>query len=180
MFITGIVLYEAMASARFCRNLTSGREIVAILLFGTVLCLAYLMDVRPELFWKAPGWHIGGVPLEGVPGYQGPYKVLLLSVGGFWWVAYTLAFDGRLSRLFLWSPLRYLGNMSYSYYLIHGVTLQIVLLGWRTLWPIPNRGVGFFGAALLVAFAATWLSGTCLFVAVEKRFSLRSAGPKAK
>ena len=39
------------------------------------------------------------------------------------WLACFRA-EGPLYRAFAWTPLRWLGNMSYSYYLIHGLALK--------------------------------------------------------
>ena len=39
---------------------------------------------------------------------------------------YSFEFEGLLKAFFSWNPLRYLGNMSYSYYLIPGLALHAV------------------------------------------------------
>jgi peptidoglycan/LPS O-acetylase OafA/YrhL len=79
-----------------------------------------------------------------------------------------------LKRLFIWQPLRYLGNMSYSYYLIHGVTAHAVALIWAAVVRHHLSMVAAFVTALPIAFGATWLTATVLFVGIEKPFSLSS------
>jgi peptidoglycan/LPS O-acetylase OafA/YrhL len=130
----------------------------------------------PELFGFLPGWWAGRNPAPGVPVYQGPYKTIALSFSMFWIVAYCLAFDGGLRRALSWTPLRYLGNMSYSYYLIHGVTLQGVALLWALIASRALAEAPLFLAALLIGFAATWACSTALFHFVEKPFSLGKRG----
>jgi peptidoglycan/LPS O-acetylase OafA/YrhL len=119
-----------------------------------------------------PGWTHGRTVLQGVPGYQGPYKTVILSVSCFWLAAYCFGRCGLLQRAFSWSPLRYLGNMSYSYYLVHGVTLKGVAAA-LSLVVLPRPHFPALYAGLLVAgFCATWLSSSVLFLTVEKPFSL--------
>ena len=172
MFVVGILLYEALSSQRFRKILSSYGEIVAVVLLFASLVFAYLLDAGNNIFSNFPGWWAGRSAIPGVPVYQGPYKTAALSIGIFWFVAYCFAFDGKIRQLFLWTPFRYLGNMSYSYYLIHGVTLQAVALVWTVL---ASRGVpqlALFVGGLVVGFAATWISSTLLFLAIEKPYSL--------
>jgi exopolysaccharide production protein ExoZ len=69
--------------------------------------------------------------------------------------------------------LRYLGNMSYSFYIMHGITLQGVAL-LRGKLPGAHLSAGLlFPGALLAGFAATWMVSTVLFLSVGKRFSLK-------
>jgi peptidoglycan/LPS O-acetylase OafA/YrhL len=84
-----------------------------------------------------------------------------------------------LNRLFRILPLRFLGNMSYSYYLIHGVALQGVALLWGMRWRHGAPSVPAFTLGFFAGFAATWLAATALFLLVEKPFSLgRATLPK--
>jgi peptidoglycan/LPS O-acetylase OafA/YrhL len=131
-----------------------------------------------------------GVRRLHVPAWLGlAAPVIAFAVGAIWWVAepprevmYAIAFlllcaaclrpgDNAAARLFAWAPLRRLGNMSYSYYLLHG----LVVLAWaratevlfgRTLSP------AWVLALLPAVFAATLLPAAILFLAVERPFSL--------
>ena len=74
--------------------------------------------------------------------------------------------------MFTWTPLRYLGNMSYSYYLIHGVTLKgISLVLFSILEPV-NAPL-MFGILLVTSFILTLVTSTFLFMCVEKPMSLK-------
>ena len=76
-----------------------------------------------------------------------------------------------VARVFAWTPLRWLGNMSYSYYLIHGLTLKaffVVLAQLGAASALPGAAVLY----LLPAFAATIGVGCLLFLCVERPWSL--------
>ena len=77
-----------------------------------------------------------------------------------------------LGRLFSGRFIRYLGNMSYSYYLVHGLTLKFIALLLGRFLPENTSGL-IYWLALPAAFAATWISSTLLFVLVEKRAQAR-------
>ncbi len=80
------------------------------------------------------------------------------------------------ARLFTWAPLRWLGNMSYSYYLVHGL---VVLAATRAVTAAAMRtGFAALPPLLVVAllpavFALTLLPAAALFLLVEKPLSLR-------
>jgi len=182
MFASGILLYEALNYERFRLRLSRRGEIAAAIFFFASLGIAYTLDTKGSWFAATfPGWTHGRTLLEGVPGYQGPYKTLFLSVSCFWFAAYCFGYGGFLKRVFSWSPLRYLGNMSYSYYLVHGLTLKGVAVALsRIIVPRPHSPV-LFAILLVAGFCATWVCSSILFLLVEKPFSLtpRSAVGRA-
>jgi len=63
--------------------------------------------------------------------------------------------------------------MSYSYYLIHGITLEGVALVWAILAKRYSLGLPALSMVLPVGFLATWISATLLFLLIEKPFSRR-------
>lgn len=172
LFVAGILLYEASASGLLGRLPCGPGEWIAVGLFGASLVCVYLLEVRQSWFTFLPGWWSGRETIPGVPVYQGPYKTLALMVGCYALAAYAFAFDGRVKRLLCWAPMRYLGNMSYSYYLSHGIALQGVALACAALTPPGTRSVAIWATALVGGFAATWAASTALFVLVEKPMSL--------
>jgi exopolysaccharide production protein ExoZ len=167
MFVIGMLLFEALSSDSFIRLLSRMGEVVAIAVFAGTLVYCYLLDVHSELFSALPGWWSGRSIVPGVLSYQGPYKTFALSISVFWLCVYCFAYDGMLRHTFSWTPLRYLGNMSYSYYLIHGATLQGFALFIRAFLP-QAPGVIVYVSGLIFGFAATWMSATALFLTVEK------------
>jgi peptidoglycan/LPS O-acetylase OafA/YrhL len=87
----------------------------------------------------------------------------------------TLNGNHLLNRIFRWTPLRWLGNMSYSFYLIHGLPMHaIALLMARAA--VPSMGTAMLitviVAMLPVTFLITSAVSTVLFWYVEKPFSL--------
>jgi len=81
--------------------------------------------------------------------------------------------DGLARRWFSMTPIRWLGNMSYSYYLIHGLSLKAMFMLLATkIRPTGSwEGVEFFGV-LPFAFALTLIPSFMLFVVVERPISL--------
>ena len=80
-----------------------------------------------------------------------------------------------LARLFCWTPLRWLGNISYSYYLIHGLALKGAFLALALACPPQPQGLAFFCLLMPAMFALTLLPAGALFLLVERPFSLLPA-----
>ncbi|MBK9408440.1 MAG: hypothetical protein IPN47_10390 [Gemmatimonadetes bacterium] len=76
------------------------------------------------------------------------------------------------------SPLRWLGNMSYSYYLIHGLSLKALFFPMTSMLQRTGENAPVFCALLIPAFLSTLVPSAVLFLLVEKRWSL--AAPVAK
>jgi peptidoglycan/LPS O-acetylase OafA/YrhL len=76
-----------------------------------------------------------------------------------------------LSRALAWEPLRWLGNMSYSYYLMHGFAVVVLVKAAR------ESGIDAAWALLPITFAATIVPSAALFVLVEKPLSLQRQKP---
>lgn len=84
---------------------------------------------------------------------------------------------GGSAGLFTLAPLRWLGNMSYSYYLMHGLALKGLFMAMGWVVPAEAAGAGLFWWLLPAAFAVTLVPSAVLFIGVEKPFSLV---PRAK
>ena len=80
---------------------------------------------------------------------------------------------GLVSRLMTWTPLRWLGNMSYSYYLVHGIVVRIACVLLARVLPAGMTGASFWLLGLAL-YGATLLAGAVLFILVEKPLSLRN------
>ncbi len=80
---------------------------------------------------------------------------------------------GIISRLMRWTPLRWLGNMSYSFYLIHGLVVLVSMAVLGKLLPgmMPEA---LFWLAMPVLFTAALGASAALFIAVEKPLSLNT------
>ena len=101
------------------------------------------------------------------------YLITVLFIATYALVHFSLESGGFLSRWFQWDWIRWFGNISYSYYLTHGIVLHFILASVQRMplpktWPAPVF-LAFFAAS----FAATAIGGAVVFLAVEKPFSLR-------
>lgn len=148
LFIAGILLHEAMVSPRV--------PTPPGLVGGAALVLGLLSTLLPG------GGSIGAA-----------FDSLWLSLSFFLvCLACFRAPLAPLARLFSWSPMRWLGNMSYSYYLIHGLALKAAFLAMSVLLPRLVFDSWFFWALMPVMFAITLLPSAALFLAMERPFSL--------
>ena len=159
MFGAGAVLWELATYYGISRFLGPRGELfsIALVLFA--------------LGWMgfAAKYHLGlALNQAGIPSVNTP----LMFIAFFALSLYSLCYDGALKRFFSIDWLRWMGNISYSYYLIHGLTLHFVAKLMRYLIGTPILPVPLFllmgGTSLLV----TILVGALLYLAVEKPLSL--------
>ena len=153
MFIPGILVYEFLASK-------SVRVLPPIGLPSLFLALAVVV-VLSDL------------------GTNGWWKYALLYILFFVFCLECFLFSGLTSRIFTSSPLRWLGNMSYSYYLIHGLSLKAIFLLLSKVYPPVQDGSLMFWMLLPLVFFLTLIPSTVLFIFVEKPYSLTSR-PKSR
>ena len=72
------------------------------------------------------------------------------------------------------SPIRWLGNMSYSYYLIHGLTLKASFMLMAFIVTPNNQFEILFWYAMPLLFLVTLITSLILFVLIEKPFLLNN------
>ena len=158
MFLAGMLLHEALA----VRTLPSSG--------GTVALAAVTAGFAAML-----------VPTVGPAGYA--VKVLILFVAFFLLCHECFSRPTAwLARGFAWTPLRWLGNMSYSYYLLHGLALKATFLVINKAlgYVPPASGDWLFWALLPLLFACSLLPAMALFLGVERPFSLAPGRPIAR
>lgn len=85
--------------------------------------------------------------------------------------------SNRLARGFSATPLRWLGNISYSYYLMHGLVLKAAFTASEHVLPASTSAPLFFRALLPVMFAVTLIPTATLFFLVEYPLSLAPRRP---
>ncbi len=125
---------------------------------------------------KVPAWlGLCSPPLALILGQTVPMHPILLEL------MHTVAFfalcgacfsGGLAGRVFSWTPARWLGNMSYSYYLLHGMTvmaLSIVVTKFVE-HALPTWVVW---ALLPPTFLVSLVPSFVLFVFIERPISLR-------
>lgn len=148
MFVAGILLHEALRKPQAA----APRSGYALALLVAALATTTMPYAGPGAF---------------------TVKILILFAA-FFTVCYACFQqpDAWLARGFCWAPLRWLGNMSYSYYLLHGLALKACFLVLAmTVAHVQNEAL-FAAAMLPLMFLLTLLPSAALFLLVERPFSL--------
>jgi len=164
MFGAGACLWELATHFGISRYLGWRGEAFTIVLVSVALAWMGL----------TARYHLGVVLNQaGIPSVNSP----LLFVSFFALALYSLFYNGVLSRFFSITWLRWVGNTSYSYYLIHGLVLHFVARLMRYAigtQPLPAPLFLLLGA---VAMFTTIIVSALLFLAIEKPLSLTSPKP---
>jgi exopolysaccharide production protein ExoZ len=149
MFISGILVFEAMRAGEASLKPTS--------LVGTLALIFGLLGML--------------LPINGPLGASTKI-VILFSAFGLLCLTCFKSPTSYLARSFCFTPLRWLGNISYSYYLLHGLTLKAIFLIVSNIFPGAVFGPWFFWAFLPIAFLITLPPTVILYLAIERRYSL--------
>lgn len=102
----------------------------------------------------------------------------ILFIGFFIFIFACFQSEGILRQIFTCRPLRWLGNISYSYYLIHSLTIHLVI---GLVAKLPS---GFITPGILfwvvfpITFVLTTIPAIGLFLLVEKPYSLNNQTAK--
>lgn len=158
MFVCGMLVYE---SVRALRGQSLSRHLNKIAMATALLSLPIAYALGHAFDGTFPG-----------AGYL--FRTLWLALA-FGVVAFT-SFDptSTIAKACSRTCLRRLGNMSYSYYLIHGLALKGAALAMRHFVSFPHGALAYW-LILPIAFVATLVASTALFATVEKPVSLKSA-----
>ncbi|HMF54934.1 MAG TPA: acyltransferase [Pyrinomonadaceae bacterium] len=168
MFISGILLFEAMHSYNLGERVKPLTDYLVIAALALTFLMVYVLTGQQGTLSSLPN----------SDGFKEMYRTLVLF-GSFGLLVLTcLSSNALLGKIFSWTPLRWLGNMSYSYYLIHGLTLKGIALVAHKIVPSSDSGVMAFLFGLPPAFGLTLISATLLFIIVEKRFSIPTGAKK--
>ncbi len=158
MFIAGILLHETMRA----RKVEAPGSVVA----ATALVAALAATL---------------LPLDGPAGFA--LRIAALFAGFFVVCFACFSRPGiALARAFSVTPLRWLGNMSYSYYLLHGLALKAAFVVFAVVvGPAALAGSGasiaLFWMLLPAMFASTLVPTALLFLFVEHPWSLAPKKP---
>ena len=161
-FLSGMLLQEVTTTGKARAYLTRRGQWISICVL--VLIVSYHFAVQP----KDLGTRASGV-----------LSVVLMSVSIFFFVLYSLEYPGVLHKVCTWRPMRYWGNISYSYYLAHGLTLKAMATLLARLQPQHHPVLVYF-AALVAGLTATWVSASLLYLFVEKPMSLTPKKKRAR
>ena len=160
MFTCGILLRETI-SFRSIWSRPAWRwagSLASLLAFGGALAVQGL-SAEPTwarysgLVTDIQAWRLGLL-------FAATYALGYFALGG----------DGFLAKWFRWDWIRWFGNTSYSYYLVHGLVLHILLKGFDLMRLPQSLSFPLFLLLSVFSFLATALGGAALFLAVEKPF----------
>ena len=124
--------------------------------------------------WLAWAGLLAGFVASVTHAFPGAAGELVQTVAFFLLCAVCFRGDGRISACMAWTPLRWLGNMSYSYYLAHGLIVRCAMLCLGYVLP-HGLPAWLFWTLIPVLFAVTSIGSAMLFLLVEKPMSLRPA-----
>jgi peptidoglycan/LPS O-acetylase OafA/YrhL len=97
------------------------------------------------------------------------YFIPVFVVATFFVVLKLTHGDGVLRRVFSWTPLRYLGNISYSFYLTHGLGVELAMnLCGNTF--LDLGGPVYLIATLVTSLVIGIILATILFAVAEKPY----------
>lgn len=148
MFVAGILLHEAIST----------RMPVPRTAFVTMLSIASLLFITAP-FIDPIAWAA---------------RICALFCALFFLCLHCFTMPNSLpGRTFSLAPLRWLGNMSYSYYLVHGLALKMLVVILLTTVPSVTHETAFVLLMLPLAFLLTLFPSAALFLLVEKTFSLK-------
>ncbi len=158
MFAGGMIARDTLVYWKY--RLPRPRIVEVLACAAVALALGYMAAFR------------GAVPFTNPVFPQTYHRAVFLFVGFSSILAVTLGTKGVLRRIFEFAPLRRLGEVSYSFYLLHNLVMRIAL-GFL----MPRVAVGIatpaFWLAMPIAFALCLGSGLIFFCAVEFPFSVR-------
>jgi exopolysaccharide production protein ExoZ len=164
MFLGGIITFELLQSPRFTGRLTMLRKFEWLAIGLSVIAIGALFNLEG---------HYASFAAQPVlmPQYDAYRTALLLAICPLI-VFCCCGFRGVLHKVLSCYELRWLGNISYSYYLAHTLGINAVRLSLARFAVFRiHPGLGYF-VLFPIAFFASVTTGVILFVFVEKRFSL--------
>lgn len=157
LFVAGILAWEAIDAAQGW-PVGKRADVPALLAFLTMIALTVAFDA-----------------MDSTTGTLEPHiwAPAVASAGCASLAFAGMAGDGPVSALLSSSPLRWLGNLSYSFYLIHSTALRCFAEVLKRVVPAADGPAPWLLPALLpLAFALAALAALFLFELVERPFSL--------
>jgi len=169
MFLIGIILYES--SHLHSKPVHDKGLGIIILIVGISLAFICLNYGKTMYYLK-----YGGVTTELYKDNVLSFVILCVTFYMLCW--YSFLARQVSYRIFTWTPIRWFGNMSYSYFLIHGLALSLLFAGFEKLRLTHEFATMIFWLILPIFFVITLVPSTVLFVLVERPYSLKP--PKLK
>lgn len=109
---------------------------------------------------------------DGIMISQGPWITVILFITSYLLCLAAFHGPGLVARVFSWTPIRLMGNISYSFYLVHGLALQALFQILGMIIPPAAGSTVLFWLLLPVATLTALLSSSILFILVERPYSM--------
>lgn len=167
MFASGILVYEALESPRLRALLTPSRDVALVVVAAVSAIVIVIMCAIKGSTGSADGeWTATTGTLQVIPTLLGCMALALV----------VLRPGGLLVGLFSIDWLRWTGNISYSFYLVHSIPMHIVE-AILTRGPLAHLNpLVVYIAALPFTIAFVYVCSAVLFLAVERPLSLKPRG----
>jgi len=172
MFIGGILLFELIEAETMLRWNKTVVDVAAVVLGGGAVLAGAISGIA-KLRITAPDPQVAEIEALLSASLFIGYSMLVLG---------ALTPGTRISAILSRRPIRWLGNMSFSFYLVHGLPLHALGIAAAHLHVgslTPPMLWVVFAAAFPFVFLITAATSGVLFLAVEKRMSLAMPARKS-
>jgi len=105
-------------------------------------------------------------------GYKTNYLISTVSLFVFY--NCVMITNSRINKVFSYRYFRWYGNISYSYFLFHGLCLKIIFYVFAKYYPPGHNQVGLYFGLAPVCLIMTILLSTAFYLCVEYPFSLKN------
>ena len=153
-FITGMIFAELINADILKRQRSRARELACAATAASCFVYAYL-------------FHVCRIPLW-APFRPYVFRQVVVALGFLLLFTCALRFDGWVARVLSWPSMRWIGRVSFSWYLIHGAVLNGIL---RLLDYGPAMSPCALPLVLAVAVGATAVASAALYKYVEAPLS---------
>ena len=164
MFLPGMLLAELSAGSRATRSASWPTSLLVAAVFTVSVIFAPGLATLAASTMSDPAWSSAALPA---------FSFLVLAAGISALLFMVIYRQSALGRVFALKPIRYTGVISYSFYLIHGITINGIALGLRAsgLSHADGPSLALFVVLLAPVYLACIGSASVLYRTVERRFS---------
>ena len=166
LFLAGMILEEVLHAERGLRFLSPLMQRLLLLLAISALCGLIVSELHTVQTLAHHSLH------------HAVLRAVLVLIMYSVLSCLTLQPRGILATFFSHHSLRWTGNISYSFYLIHGFVLNVVAVAVAHVSWAKHHPATAAPILLILALLSTFVTATVLFLLVEKPLSLSAPKPR--